>query len=155
MLMENKAVNADQIHLKNFQIFKWEISASEAFADQPSPIIDTNVRAFGEYVVSDEEKLFGIRIHLNITSYGEEEEELEVKGDFSIEFHFEVEDLTDYLEYQGEGKALVSDQLLGTLLGIAYSTSRGLVYDRLHGSFLEGTILPVLNPLTLIQEDSE
>ena len=151
--MENKVVNAEEIHLHSFDIFHWEVSVSDAFAEQPKPVINKQLHSTGGYALNEEENLVGIRIHISISGLGENNEELGVNGEIAIVFHFEVKDLIEHLEYQEEDQELVSDQLLGTLLGIAYSTSRGLVYNHLYGSFLEGTILPVINPMDLLREE--
>ncbi|VTR43574.1 hypothetical protein [Sphingobacterium thalpophilum] len=52
------------------------------------------------------------------------------------------------LDFLGEkdGKAAFTDQLLGTLIGLSYSTLRGILYSRLAETNLNGIILPVVNP---------
>jgi hypothetical protein len=38
-------------------------------------------------------------------------------------------------------------------MGIAFSTARGIVFDRTQGTFFGGVILPVIDPKKLIVEE--
>lgn len=48
------------------------------------------------------------------------------------------------------------DSILGTtLMGIVYSTARGIILERTQGTFFNGVILPVINPNKLIKPKSK
>lgn len=39
-----------------------------------------------------------------------------------------------------------------TLLGIAFSTARGIIFERTRGTFFDGVILPVVDPFKVLEE---
>lgn len=45
------------------------------------------------------------------------------------------------------------DAALGaTLLGTAYSTARGIIFERTRGTYFDGVILPVIDPFKVLLE---
>jgi len=51
------------------------------------------------------------------------------------------------------GKTYIDKNIGGTLLGIAYSTARGIVLERTQGSYLGGVVLPVIDPIVAIKDN--
>lgn len=64
---------------------------------------------------------------------------------------FVVEGLNKHLEsIEDPAKLRFSNGFIGTLVGIALSTSRGLIIGKLQGVFANVPILPIINPMDLI-----
>lgn len=60
---------------------------------------------------------------------------------FEIDNYFHYKDLKDYAHLEN-GKVLIETKFADVVKGLAYSTARGIIYSKLSGTFLEGTILP-------------
>jgi hypothetical protein len=84
----------------------------------------------------------------------EENSDVGVRGDFRFEYVFSVSNLGDYISDHDNSKKI--DGNLGVaLMSIAYSTSRGIIYEKIAGTFLAGSVIPVIDPSKLISESSE
>lgn len=69
---------------------------------------------------------------------------------FSMDFHFQIEHLGNFYEIQNDGSPLFSGLLISTLFSISFSTARGVIYERLSNTNLQGILLPVINPKRLL-----
>ncbi|MCS4165225.1 hypothetical protein [Sphingobacterium sp. BIGb0116] len=70
-------------------------------------------------------------------------------AEYLYDFYFKVDNMLDFLS-EKDGRAAFTGQLLGTLIGLSYSTLRGILYSRLAETNLNGIILPVVNPNDLL-----
>ncbi|MFZ4797320.1 MAG: hypothetical protein ACOYMA_07475 [Bacteroidia bacterium] len=62
---------------------------------------------------------------------------------FEIDNYFHYQGLQDYAHIDNSNnKLLIETKFSDIVKGLAYSTARGIVYSKLSGTFLEGTILP-------------
>ncbi|GAH33667.1 unnamed protein product [marine sediment metagenome] len=92
--------------------------------------------------------------------YSQNDKELGLNGEYGIEFLFEIDNFEEFIEKNDEEKhtdgtndqedSMVSGVLGGTLMGIVYSTARGMILERTQGTYFKGVILPVINPNDLI-----
>ncbi|PPK92981.1 hypothetical protein LY01_02685 [Nonlabens xylanidelens] len=75
------------------------------------------------------------------------------KGFFELLFLFHIENLQDYLT---SDKDLVKMNILlaATLVGLSFSTSRGMLLTFTRNTLFEGLILPIVNPVKIIKEPS-
>ncbi len=103
-----------------------------------------------------EQKLVGIKLVVKIDAIDENENILPVKGSYTHDVIMKVENLEDFIDQNKEKTPLEKDELridglLGaTLVGIAFSTIRGIIYIRTQGTSLGTVILPVVDPHKLI-----
>ena len=77
---------------------------------------------------------------------------MNVRGELSAEFIFNISDMERYL-LAGEDKTgmpMIYQGLNVTLMSIAFSTYRGIVFTRTLGTFKDPIILPVTNPQKLL-----
>ena len=93
---------------------------------------------------SFETKAFKISIHVVFTC------EKAKFAEYLYDFIFEVDNFLDFLT-EDEGKQVFEKQIVGTLVGISYSTLRGIVYSKLSDTNLNGFILPVINPNEILK----
>ncbi len=85
-----------------------------------------------------------IKLLINLSDHPKQEDRNEV--DYEIDFHFKIQHLDKFYEI-GEGKTpSISSNLIATLLGISFSTARGILYQRLANTNFQGVILPVVSP---------
>lgn len=67
------------------------------------------------------------------------------KAVFSIEIHFKIENMEELCVHSDTG-VTIDMTLPAHLVGMAYSTSRGIVYERLQSTPFKGLLLPVIDP---------
>ena len=97
-----------------------------------------------------------IRIIMDVGLCGvdDQKSDVGVRGDFRFEYVFSVSNLGDYISDDNDSKRI--DGNLGVaLMSIAYSTSRGIIYEKIAGTLLAGSVIPVIDPSKLISESSE
>ena len=96
------------------------------------------------------------RLFIRLDGQNEKEEVMDLRGEYHIEFVYQVENLDEFME-ENEAETegfVVSDELGATIAGISYSTARGIILDRTHATYFNGVILPVLNPRDLLANES-
>ncbi len=97
-----------------------------------------------------ENKRVKIGILTNIKGL-KDNKEIDAKAFFNIDFHFEIKDLEKFYKNDDKGDIIFDGMLIAVLIGISYSTARGLIYERLNDTSLEGVILPVVSPQKMLQ----
>lgn len=86
-----------------------------------------------------------IELFINLLS----QEEIGVK--FHIDFHFVIKDLKDQYKLNENNIPIFSSQFIATLLGISFSTARGLIFQQLQDTNFKGMILPVVSPFRMLE----
>jgi len=70
---------------------------------------------------------------------------------FTIQFLFHIEGLKEYIELKEKEKVYdIDPSLHASTLSIAYSTARGIIFNRCLGTVMGNVILPVLDLKSLI-----
>lgn len=69
---------------------------------------------------------------------------------FNIDFHYKISDLKSFYTLDENSAPVFSGLLIATLLGISFSTARGLIYERLSETNLKGIILPIVSPSKIL-----
>ena len=85
-----------------------------------------------------------IELFINLLS----QEDIGVK--FHIDFHFVIEDLSDQYKLNEGNLPVFSHHFIATLLGISFSTARGLIFQHLEDTNFKGMILPVVSPYRIL-----
>jgi len=149
------AIIPEKIHLISANIFKANLETSDDFLESPK-----KVRAFEFGIAKDiahnfEEGMARYRLFFTLDGRDNEEKPLGVKVEYGIEFHFMVENFDDFIRHPKEGEIQVDAALAATLLGMAYSTARGIIFERTRGTFFDGVIVPVIDPFKLLLDKEE
>ena len=71
-------------------------------------------------------------------------------ANMSIGYVFEIENFDEVIPLDANGLYNVPDPLVVTLLSVATSTTRGILFTYLKGTFLHNAILPIIDPSTLL-----
>ncbi len=136
----------EKIHLLSVNIFKANLETSEDFLESPKKIHSVTFGIASDIAHNIEKGRSRFRLYFTMDAVGEEEELLGVQVDYGLEFHFYVENFKDFTQ-KAEGDEVAINAMLGaTLLGMAYSTARGIIFERTRGTFFDGVILPVIDP---------
>jgi hypothetical protein len=98
--------------------------------------------------VSIEANAVKIIIKVVLTGTDQEEKPLGINGEYACEFILLIDNLASFVTKDPKEEALVvlHGALAGTLMGICYSTFRGIVYSSSRTVLSTGIILPVLDP---------
>ncbi|NPA42972.1 MAG: hypothetical protein GXO27_02965 [Chlorobi bacterium] len=93
------------------------------------------------------------RVRLFISAYGADRNNkpLGVGGEFIFDFHFKIENFHLY-EREKDGHMQMSAFLGANMISVAYGTARGLVWNAVAHTFLEGLILPVIDAMEFLKE---
>ncbi|NLA47993.1 MAG: hypothetical protein GX876_00870 [Bacteroidales bacterium] len=103
-----------------------------------------------------------IILDIKLTGKDQKNNEIGLEGQYSIEFLFSIENFKDFVIESKEtvnNKEVITKQvdgiLGGTLMGICYSTARGIILERTQGTPFQnrGVIIPVINPNDLLMQD--
>lgn len=130
--------------------------------EYPFRIISLKTNSFFVQEIDDDEivkfedrKLeFGIR-----PSFGFDEKSNIIKVNFVITYNYnEIEilkiDVDTIFECAAiDGFNIKDKNLLASLLGISFSTIRGIILNRTIGSFINKFYLPIINPTEIIEEE--
>lgn len=76
---------------------------------------------------------------------------LDLMSKYSIVFLFSIQNLPALAAVKDNELTSVDEVMLSSLLNIAYSTSRGILYTRFLGTVLEGVIMPVISTADLLK----
>jgi hypothetical protein len=90
-----------------------------------------------------------IELFINFLSH----QEIGIK--FHIDFHYNVTDLKNHYELNENEIPVFSRQFIATLLGISFSTARGLIFQQLQETNFKGMILPVVSPLKMLESQKK
>ncbi|WP_299664621.1 hypothetical protein [uncultured Polaribacter sp.] len=85
-----------------------------------------------------------IELFINLLSH----QEIGVK--FHIDFHYNITDLKNHYELNENEIPLFSGQFIATLIGISFSTARGIIFQQLQETNFKGMTLPVVSPLKML-----
>lgn len=89
-----------------------------------------------------------ITIELNTNFFDEEKKKNNI-GHMNSKGIFEISNLDDIIS-KTEGK--LPNVVLASLIGIAISTTRGFLILKSEKTFMEGVIMPVINPMSFFQQ---
>jgi hypothetical protein len=71
---------------------------------------------------------------------------------FQIDFHYQIKNLSNYYDLKSENHPVFIGSFLATLLGISFSTSRGIIFEKLKNSGISNTLLPIISPMDMLQK---
>lgn len=140
-----KPIDPTKIRIESINIARAAIDATEAYIANPVIPSSTKLHFTTEQQFDFDQKRMQARIRVDMIGMDDNSKELGLTGYYDMYFHFVVNDLDEHASGKGKERQ-VNAQLGATIMGIAYSTMRGVVLERTSGTFFQGTILPVLDP---------
>lgn len=143
----------EKIQLIDIKVFQSNLETSNDFLNTPQQIISFDF-GFGQEIAHNIQlNRSRYRLFFTLEANDGDNKQVGLKADYGIEFHFEVENFKDFLILSNEKGTQIDANLGATLLGMAYSTSRGIILEKTHGTFFQGFILPVINPFKALKEE--
>ena len=117
------------------------------------PPVEYQTEIFAKNTVNIPNKEFITFLTIKLEGMDINKNKVGVNGEFKLEIKIRAEDLNLYLlpneEKDGKSYTVIHNTLTGSMVGIAYSTCRGIVFMRTLGTALEGVILPIVDPLKI------
>ena len=99
--------------------------------------------------LKDERVKIGLYIDLNKDDSNDSDSN---QAHFTIDFHYHIENLSNFYKFNDKNQPIFSSLLITTVLGLSFSTARGIIYERLSNSNFRGVILPVLDAKKILSE---
>lgn len=153
MSEKNNIVDASKIHILQIKTLKGNINAPSE--SDPEQIAGHSFNADLRTGLNLEDNLVGLKLTTDIEALDKGDNPLNSKGSYTHEIIFRVDNLNDFIGKEGENEGRIDIGLGSTLVSIAYSTVRGIIYTRTQGTSLGTVILPVINPLDLMIENNK
>lgn len=145
-----KAVDPEKIHIVSIKTIKGNIDGGT----DASPMTVAGHHFDFELLtgIGRAEQMVGLQILADIMCVDASDQPTGIKGSYTHEVIFKVEDFEDHIHNSGEDTEnfQVNEALMLTLAGIAYSTIRGIIFNRTQGTSLGTVILPVIAPKKLM-----
>lgn len=145
----------DKIHLVSINIFKANLETTDEYLESPQKSASFEFNIGHKIAHNYDEDRSRYRLFFLLNALDADGDPLGVEVEYGIEFHFQVDNLKDLTKKIEEGQLQVSLDLAATLFAMAYSTARGIVFERTRGTFFDGVILPVINPYEALMKDVE
>ena len=152
--MNEMKIYPEKITVEHITIVQSQVSASDAFLNNIQKPHQIEIQQKQNSSFDMEQKKVRIRLKTLLEGTDDDKNELGVSGQFIIDFYIHVENFDDFIVKEGD-KTTVHASLGSTLMGIIYSTARGIILERTRGTYLNGIILPVINPHTLTQNSDK
>lgn len=71
---------------------------------------------------------------------------------FKIDFHFHISQLTNFYELKDENHPVFNGHFVATLIGICFSTSRGIILEKLNNAGIKNILLPIVSPQEMLSQ---
>lgn len=132
----------EEIDLFHIDILKSEIKEGTKPSD---PSYELEVAHTTGHNLKDERIKLKLIIKLSDNSKGDN------RANYEIDFHFKINKLQNFYTIKEDQSPLLSGNLIATLLGISFSTARGILYERLANTNFKGVILPIVSPIKMLE----
>ncbi len=140
----------EKIKIHYVKVFKSNHNVTDQYLDNPVNPASFKVGYSQDTSVGMDDKRLRVRLNIDLKGIDETENEVGIFAEYGIEFQVEVENLEEFFEVI-DNEPKFSSILGGTIMGILYSTARGIIIERTQSTFFRGVILPVINPSLLIE----
>lgn len=150
--MSASRIKPELIHLRKVNVLSEKLELGPQFREQPGKV-ETVRFGFGMELANIlEQGLTRIRLLISLDGMDQSESVVMVSAAYELEFHFQVENFSEFLKMENDGPPLIDSLLGATLVGIAFSTARGIVYERTKRFFPHDALLPVIDPHRFLME---
>lgn len=135
---------------ENFHLFHLKIIESNIAS--PSNSKDLNYKIDVAHTTMHNIDQKRIKIGLMVSILGvKDDKDTDVKAFFNIDFHYIIDDFERFYDINEKEHLTFNGTFISVLLGISYSTARGIIYERLNDTSLEGVILPIVSPVKMLE----
>ncbi len=142
--------NSDHVTLVKINVLKSHIQFDHYLASEK---LNAHQMKMGKEIdYNFEAKMCRVKLLLEFDALNKNDEVDEnIKAVFTIDFHFKIDNMQECIEQTDEA-VIIDSTMPAHLVGIAYSTARGIIIERLGNSPFQGLILPIINPYEVLKE---
>lgn len=144
-------VRLDQLRLRDAQFVECAITNRDGDPLTADELYDCEFSYAIGHLHNLEDHIVGIELRLSLDGIDEEKKPVGVHGHFWLRFTFEVLNMEELLAASKTAEPSLPPPLYLVLLGIAYSTARGLVMAKTAGTVLQGITLPIVDVRQLVE----
>lgn len=72
---------------------------------------------------------------------------------FQIDFHFHIANLANFYELKEKNHPVFSGHFVATLIGICFSTARGVILEKLNNAGIKNMLLPIVSPQEMLNQN--
>ena len=144
----------EKMHLVGIKVFRSHLDTTMEFMEKPQEVKDFEFGLSHHTGFNSEENSVGLRLFVKLQGVNPTGEKVGIEAEYGIEFHYIIENLSDYISGKAN-KATMDAGFAATILGISYSTARGIILERMQGTFFASVILPVINPFQALIDEQE
>ncbi len=139
------------ISIVNLKIIESTILSNLECSEGNQGIIDhVNYNFEVNNAFSIEDKLVKVDLTVMANAKDKNDHDVDARGKFRFEFIFFIKNFDDLFDKENNS---ISFELGVTLISIAYSSTRGLIYAKVSGTALKNLILPIINPSDLLKQN--
>lgn len=157
MSRQKAVVVPEKIHLAGMNIFKANLETTDEYLENPDREASFKFGLTRNIAHNYEQGRSRFRLYFSLEAQDKEEKPLGAKIEYGIEFHFLVDNFQDFVKKSKDKdeEIKIDISIAATLFGMAYSTARGIIFERTRGTFFHGVILPVIDPYKALMEKGE
>jgi hypothetical protein len=148
----NAKIESEKLHLFAVKVFKACLDTEEHFRDNPKKVTEYLINTASDTSFSISEKRCRFRLFFKFSAIDDERNPVGLEAEFGIEFHFIIDNIEDFLIHKVDDEVFIDSQLGVTLCGISYSTARGIIIEKMQGTYFDGVILPIVSPAKLLED---
>lgn len=141
-------IDPNKILITSIKTLKGNINSTDEESEMT--IKQYQIGCTSETAVNIDEKLIRVLFKIDIFILDEKGKKTGTDASYTNEFIFQVDNLDELTKLLENGIVEIDVELSKTLLSLAFSTSRGMIFSRTQGTILNGIILPVVNPNDLL-----
>jgi hypothetical protein len=146
-------VDPSKITIICINTIKSAINTDDSFLNAPVDFNKASVGFSQNSRFNFEKKIIAVRLNIILEGVNNENTPVGVKGEFCFEFQLHIDNLEVFIEQDKNDNSIkVSGELGASIMGIVYSTARGIVLERTQNTYLKGAILPVIDPAILLSQ---
>lgn len=144
----------EDITVVAINVFDFHIDADQEYVDQPKKVQGVELTVGKEIAYNLDKGMSRYRLFIESEGMDKKGLSLGLRCRIALEFHFQISSIEKYVrEVSGSSKI---DIALGyTLMSIAYSTARGILFEKTIGSYFKGIILPVVDPKEMLLSEED
>jgi hypothetical protein len=105
-----------------------------------------------EVVHHSEAEQIRFRLVFPLSALDEQGGKLGINVEYGLEFHFRIENFSDFMKGDEYGDIHLDVAMVATVLGMAYSIARGIIFERTRSTFFDGIIIPVIDSYEILLE---
>jgi hypothetical protein len=146
-------IQTDKLFLTEIVLLKSAVTSTDAFLENPEKPDSIEMELLSDSKFDFVHNECRFRLHITLDGKNTDGNSSGLGAEFMVDYIYVVENLPDFvLDQTGENQV---DALLGaTLLGISFSTARGIIMERTKGTLFAGFILPIINPMKTLFESN-